>query len=55
MCEAGIDGLSKDELPKRSKHTGAIEIITRLVKLKDPRWKSVIQMAGTSWGRYRVL
>ena len=55
LCEAGKKGLSKDELPTKSHHTDAVNILKRLARRTDSHWKSVIQLAVFSGGRYRVL
>lgn len=53
LIQAGDEGLTKDTLVDRSGHTGAREILTRLAE-SDDDWKSVIQFAGVTGGRYRI-
>lgn len=51
--EAGEDGITKDQLERRSEHGDAVNILKRLER-SDPDWKKVIQLAGRPGGRYRI-
>jgi hypothetical protein len=52
LIEAGPDGLTKDGLAQRSKHSDAVGVMRRLAK--DHRWKSVLRFPGKVGGHYRV-
>jgi hypothetical protein len=54
LLEAGKQGLTKDELDRKSGHGDTRKILKRLAN-KDPDWKEVIQFAGTTGMRYRIL
>jgi hypothetical protein len=54
LLAAGERGLTKDALIINGRHEDARGILSRLRK-KDPDWASVIQMAGKSGGRYRII
>jgi hypothetical protein len=54
LLVAGKGGLSKDSLASESKHGDANRVLQRLAE-SDPDWASVIQMAGRTGGRYRIL
>jgi len=53
LLEAGENGLTKDELDRRSGHTDARKILGRLADKQD--WAQVIPLPGTSGKRYRIL
>jgi len=53
LVEAGEDGLTKDELVKRSKHGDAVNSLKNLAK-KDRDWKRVLQFAGGTGKRHRI-
>jgi hypothetical protein len=51
--EAGDDGLSQVELPQRSGHSDARNVLKRLAK-SSPEWAMVIQFPGRRGVGYRV-
>jgi hypothetical protein len=53
LLDVGDGGLSKDSLAAESGHGDAHRVLKRLAD-SDPDWKSVIQMAERSGGRYRI-
>jgi hypothetical protein len=54
LLEAGSGGLNKDDIETKSGHADARKILQRLSE-SDPDWATVIQLAGVTGGRYRVL
>jgi hypothetical protein len=54
LLEAGSGGLNKDDLQTKSGHSDARKILKRLSE-SDPDWATVIQLAGVTGGRYRLL
>jgi len=54
LLQAGSKGLSKDELPNKSKHGDAVRILGRIAAI-DADWKAVVGLAGKPGGRYRIL
>jgi len=53
LMEAGNDGLTKDELVRKSGHDDAVNILKRLAK--KPGWNTVIKLAGVPGRRYRIM
>lgn len=53
LLEAGVNGLTKDDLEYKSKHGDARKILKRLAA-KDPDWQAVIHFPGSTGKRYRI-
>jgi len=53
LQDSGVDGLTKDDLDRRSGRTDARRTLGRLAE-SDKDWGAVIQMAGVVGGRYRL-
>jgi hypothetical protein len=54
LLAAGADGLSKNDLESRSRHSDAVNILKRLAG-SDPDWNKVIKLAGSPGRRYRIV
>lgn len=53
LISAGENGLTGDELVVKSGHGGAVNILKDVAR--DPDWRAVIQLPGSSHGRYRIV
>jgi len=53
LLGAGVRGLSKDKLDRKSKHGDARKILKRLAD-SDPDWEEAISFPGKPGGRYRI-
>lgn len=55
LVEAGANGLTKDQLDRKSNHGDSRKVLGRLANKKDPDWGTVIRLAGRPGGHYRIL
>jgi hypothetical protein len=53
LLEAGQDGLTVDELAKKSHHGDAVNSLKKLAR-SDPDWGAVISLPGSSGMGYRI-
>lgn len=53
VLAAGVNGLTKDQLDRKSGHGDARKILKRLAD-SDPDWRAVIQFPGSTGKRYRI-
>jgi hypothetical protein len=52
LLDAGKEGLSKDDLIRKSGHGDAVNMLKRLAS--DPCWTKVVHLPGRPWKRYQV-